>query len=77
MVVMLHYRGNNAQLCKVKDVSVNDDGFFCSLDHTPEEVQQIIAGLNSQGFDARLVGRLVTMPLTGFSVFEETKIKKD
>jgi len=72
MVVMLHHNGKSAQLYRVKNLSVNSDGFCCELDRTPDELRSIVEGLKSPGFEAELIGRLVSMPLSGFSVFDET-----
>ena len=54
----------------MKNLTVNSDGFCCEIDRK-DDIAEVVHGLKAKGFDVGLNGRLITLPLTSFSAFDD------
>lgn len=70
MIVILRDYGKTETLRHVKNLTVNRDGFCCEIDRK-DDFAEVVHGLKAKGFDVGLNGRLITLPLTSFSAFDD------
>lgn len=75
MIAILHYYNKTAYVHRLKNVSVNDDGFCCEPYDTGR-TPQIVAELQAKGFKASQLGALIHTDLTGFTIIPEEKTEE-
>lgn len=75
MIAVLHYYGSQATVFGIKNVSVNDNGFCCEL-HNADRNIEVIDDMRARGLEANPIGILITVKLTGFTVFEDSEDSK-
>ncbi len=69
MIVIVREDNKTETLHNVKSLTVNSEGFSCELD-PKEDIGEVVHRLKEKGFDVGLVGRLITLPLSSFSAFD-------
>jgi hypothetical protein len=70
MIVIVHDRNKTETLHNVVNLSVSSEGFCCELSRKADVVD-VVRRLKQKGFDVGLNDRLITLPLTGFSAFDD------
>lgn len=69
MIVIVRDHGRQETLHCVRSLTVNEHGFCCEVDL--KDIVDVVHGLKDKGFDVGLEGKLITLPLTSFSAFDD------
>lgn len=69
IVIVRDFKNRTETLRNVNNLTVNSEGFSCELDKKVD-VTDVVRRLKEKGFDVGLTGRLITLPLSSFSAFD-------
>lgn len=69
MIVIVRDHGRQETLRRVRNLTVNEHGFCCEVDQ--KDIIDVVHRLKEKGFDVGLEGKLITLPLTSFSAFDD------
>ena len=69
MIVIVRDHGRQETLRRVRNLTVNEHGFCCAVDQ--KDIVDVVHRLKGKGFDVGLEGKLITLPLTSFSAFDD------
>lgn len=77
MIAILHHYRTQKVLYGVRNISCDIDNHFCleMLDATSH--LEVVDELNKDGFKAKILGSLITVEITAFTIFEDERKKKE
>lgn len=76
MIAILHYHWISMTLFGVRNVSCDHDNHFSLEMMDSNNHQKVVKELNDEGFKANMLGSLITVEITAFTIFEDERKTK-